>query len=228
MKYLYSKITFVLILMTAVTASINGQSRKKQQNLFKAGLTAGMTLSQLDGDDRKGYGKRGLIGGVEAWVTLKGDNKLGISLLYNQKGAKIDRGNSGTYDRRDLSVNYISIPIIFTTSFESLAPKTFFEIGPIVNRVVNTSSIEEFRQVEVPSFIPIQSDFARTEIAALIGLGYRFTDKFGIKGRFEYGLTYLYQLEGYGTFKPTALTDKDDFIGFLRNYGLNFMLYYEL
>jgi len=41
-------------------------------------------------------------------------------------------------------------------------------------------------------------------------------------------LTYLYQLEGYGTFKPTALTDKDDFIGFLRNYGLNFMLYYEL
>ena len=82
-----------------------------QAQLIKAYLSGGVTASQIDGDELKGFKKWGGTGGVGAMITLS-DNaqwKLGIEANFSQRGARNVSRNP--YNIR-LNLNYVDIPLM--------------------------------------------------------------------------------------------------------------------
>lgn len=73
--------------------------------------SAGATLSQIEGDELKGFRKWGFSGGVGAIASLdrQGDWNLSIEALFSQRGCYNRSGNPFSLS---LTTNYVDIPLM--------------------------------------------------------------------------------------------------------------------
>ena len=58
------------------------RTEAQRQQRFKAGVIAGVTASQIDGDASAGFHKVGLQGGLRGIVVLKPRQEASIEFLY--------------------------------------------------------------------------------------------------------------------------------------------------
>lgn len=82
-----------------------------QAQRIRGFVTAGTTLSQIEGDELKGFEKWGFSGGVGAMVYLSKneDWRLSIEALYSQRGSY---NNSGDPYSISLKLDYVDIPLM--------------------------------------------------------------------------------------------------------------------
>ncbi len=85
-----------------------GTVRSQQTQRFKAGIIAGVTVSQIDGDDSDGYHKVGLQTGLKGIAILKPKQQASIEILYTQRGC---RNEPETYPLYNTTLNYIEVPL---------------------------------------------------------------------------------------------------------------------
>lgn len=95
----------VLAFQVAALPSVQAQH-------IHAYVTSGCALSQIEGDELKGFRKAGFTGGIGALASISTSNRWGLSteVLFSQRGAFNRTANPYSVD---IQLNYIDIPLIF-------------------------------------------------------------------------------------------------------------------
>lgn len=146
---------------------------------FEGGVLGGLTASQIDGDNYRGYNKVGLQGG--AWVrrkftyTLEGQ----MEIRYVQKGAlKTNTVKDPTYSRTAL--HYVDIPLMAQYVYNE---QMVIELG------IDPEVLVKARLEDENGIIPIPDPtYNRFTMSAVAGLGYRFLEVFSVHFRFNYSI----------------------------------------
>lgn len=96
---------FLLLLIALVPDALQAQRRAQR---FKAGLIAGLTASQIDGDQSAGYHKVGVQGGLRAIAMIKDKQDVSVELLFTQRGCRNQpRAYSEVFN---ITLNYVEVP----------------------------------------------------------------------------------------------------------------------
>ncbi|UQB70330.1 porin family protein [Epilithonimonas zeae] len=170
------------------------------------GLKAGLNVSSISDD---GYedskSKAGFYGGVFMNAPLSEQFSIQPEVLYSQMGAKVTGTNSYTIggvtttDKNSASLNldYVTVPVMF--QFHA-TPNFYLEAGPEFGFLVGakakgdttttvTSGGSSSTSTESYSSRDIKDFYSGFNMGAGLGLGFNFTQNFGINARYVAGFT---------------------------------------
>ena len=141
-----------------------------QAQRIHAYVTSGVALSQIEGDELKGFRKAGFTGGIGALASISESNRWGISteVLFTQRGAY---NRSVNPYRADIQLNYIDIPLLF--HYQDPYGGMLFGAGITYGRLVVQPSGDILYNPN--SMVPDTSDmtFLKNDLCAT--LDFRFT-----------------------------------------------------
>lgn len=135
-----SRYIFPVVLLFLTTATrLSAQS-------FDAGLIAGLSTTQISGDQLSGFNKVGIIAGgfVSTFISEKFDGNM--QLIYIQKGSRKNADpEKNDYTSYLLRLNYIEVPVLLQWKYSN---RFVFEVGPYFG--VLLGSYEENELGELP------------------------------------------------------------------------------
>ncbi|MFC2115597.1 outer membrane beta-barrel protein [Bacteroidota bacterium] len=164
---------FLLVFLLSALAGM-----ASSQN-FEGGALIGLTASQIDGDNYKGYNKVGLQGG--GWVRRMFTYTLGghMEIRYVQKGAlKTNTVNDPTYLRTTL--HNIDIPIVAQYFYNE---DVVIELGLGPEILISARMEDRDSELEIPD-----PQYNRFTLSAIAGVGYRFFEVYSVHFRFNYSM----------------------------------------
>ncbi|GAA0543169.1 porin family protein [Chitinophaga japonensis] len=152
------------------------------------GVKGGLNIAQLSDFDGSGSRASGHVGG---FVNFRfRDWAIQPELLFSGQGEKYDVALAG---ERKVALNYINIPVMFQYY---LIPQFYLEAGPQVGFLV--SAKDKGGSVTVD----IKDGYNTADLGMGFGLGFKLPMGFGIYGRYNFGLTDLY--DGSGDYKNSV------------------------
>lgn len=137
------------------------------------GLKAGGNYSGFYNADFETEGLAGFHAGAIIAYEINKNFSIQEEILFSTQGAKLKGGFS---DGKDLKLSYVSVPIVlkYKTDFG-----LYFEAGPQIGILAS----EDFKEIT-------NDDFAEKIDGGLTGgIGYQFSNGFGIGARYYMGLT---------------------------------------
>lgn len=152
----------------------------QSESLFQGGVRAGLSISQISGDDLSGFHKLGAYAGFFANVPIdKPHNwKFQMELNFIMKGSK-----TYTPPKHELppfiyklNLYYAEVPLLFKyVGVRGLE----LEFGPAINFL--------FAHKETENNIPIigRPEFSFFELSGMIGAGFNFREHYGLSLRFS-------------------------------------------
>ncbi|MFM7218545.1 MAG: porin family protein [Bacteroidota bacterium] len=157
---------------------------------FSAGLRAGMTATQVDGDTYEGFDKAGLLGGIFVERSLSERFSLRMELDYIQKGSRkpLDKDDNSYYRMR---VNYLEVP--FVARYRA-GKKITLQGGPAFGVLVFS---QEDDQTGVLIYSP---PFRKYEYSISAGLLYDLSEKVGVDVRYGFSVVPIRPFDFYATF----------------------------
>ncbi len=171
MKKLFWIISLIIIFFP-------GQLLSQNERGFKAGVLAGIVPSQVDGDSYGGYGKIGLQAGFFSVLQTNEQMYWQAEIKWMQKGSKYKSAKQGLYYELDL--NYVEVPVSFTYVYRK---KILGEIGLSYGYLFKAMEDNDGYGGMEP--VPPMNN---SDLETLIGIGYRFSDKFWIMNRLGYSI----------------------------------------
>ena len=147
-------------------------------------VAAGATVSQVEGDELKGFKKWGGIGGVGAMVKLtdNGRWKMSVEADFAQRGFKNKTRNPYNINA---TLNYIDIPVTFF--FHDNHGGLDIGAGLLYGRLVR----QPHGELDHPStFLPDSTDmsFLKNDFAALVDLRFTVWRGLQLNLRFQYSI----------------------------------------
>ncbi|MFI5218688.1 MAG: outer membrane beta-barrel protein [Bacteroidia bacterium] len=140
---------------------------------FNSGIVAGLTATQVSGDDLQGFDKPGLQVGALVSAEMSQKFDLSFQILYTQKGSKRKSNvEQGDFQYYLLKLNYIEVPLLFT--YKS-SKKVHIESGISYGYLASSSEEDE---TGVISDIPDRKKFKNYELGFLIGMNYMLFENF--------------------------------------------------
>jgi hypothetical protein len=144
--------------------------------VFKPGLIAGISGSQIEGDGYGGYNKLGFIAG--GFVSTEFSEKIGaqFEIYFINKGS-FDPANpeKGDYDQFKVNINYIEIPLVINYDVEIVK----FEAGIYLAKILGTPKLED----EFGPIFVYQYPFKPYDFGWLIGSSYQLNKSFSFNLR---------------------------------------------
>lgn len=194
-----------------------------QEQRFGAGLIAGVTASQIDGDESAGYNKLGLQAGARGIVRLGKKTDGSVEILYSQRGAK----SRFVKDRYDPSVfairlNYIEIPVQWhykdwLVEGEDGEPdwyKASFNIGLMYARYMGLGKSNG----ELSGLDIVALDYLKkNDVSFVVGANLMTSPHFGFTFRYFRSLFSMYDPRDY---------DPAPYQNSLISHGLQFQMFY--
>ncbi len=120
---------------------------------FKAGLIAGLSTTQISGDNLSGFNKVGLLAGGFVSTQLSEKFDAAMEITFIQKGSRKNADpDKNDYTSYLLRLSYIEVPILFQWNYSR---RFCFEIGPTMG--VLLSEYEEDETGELPARRPFNS-----------------------------------------------------------------------
>lgn len=145
---------------------------------FGGGAIAGLSASQLDGDNWGGYHKAGLTFGAYTYTKLNKYIDAQLEIRYVQKGSN---SNSKEQEVFYLSkLNYIELPIFLKYHFLN---KFTANIGLASGYLQKSTEDKDGIGDE-----PADPEFNQFEFSGLLGVGYKITDKIFFDIRCNYSI----------------------------------------
>jgi hypothetical protein len=169
---------------------VSGQS-------FYGGITAGTTISQVDGDNYGGYHKISPLGGV--YVRNMFSEKWGMfaGIEYKRKGSREVQKNEYHDITRlyNLSLDYIEVPFLLNYKVDKLnIPGIFSYQIPsdlFIDFGISYAYLLHSKEEINGSIDPLAKDFRKYEIANHLGLNYRLNEHLFACWRFSYTFILL-------------------------------------
>ena len=150
-----------------------GNNRLEAQ-LFKAGIVAGVSFAQIEGDDVAGYSKFGANGGAIVAADINEKFLLSLEILYAQKGSAstISGRQQGLVPSFRILHEYIEIPVVF----QYKDPKGMnFGVGLAPARHIRSTFIDDFG-MENPTYFEGVNTMPRWDFGGIFDLAYRLND----------------------------------------------------
>ncbi len=184
-------ISCVLFLLISVNAAA-------QDYRFHAGIIAGITTSQVDGDQLAGYDKAGIKAGAFVNRNLSGAASLQMELLFIQKGSRrpLEEGQTTFFVIR---LNYVEVPVLFKYM---LSKKIVAEAGPSFATLIHSEEIDEF------GLITSRPPFHKFDFDVNAGGYYLLSDNWSFNFRFSYSIV---PIRPFDTAHPYAFFDRGQF-----------------
>jgi hypothetical protein len=200
---------------------------KEARSTFGLSILAGTTLSQVDGDNYRGYNNAGLYAGLRGITRVSNRFEMHLELLYSQKGSKFEsRQGPGTSGKRErhIKLDYAEIPVLaaYRVTRELSGTHIWIEGGMSIARLIDSRvqdspipSEEEF------SFSEIEDEFKKTDFSVIAGIVVNPTPWLGLGVRGTWGITRFYEDEH---FEPSTSSET---VEFLRNYTISAFAMYH-
>lgn len=167
------------------------------QPRFRAGVVAGLTASQIDGDLSAGYNKLGLTAGLRVIGRLKERTEASLEFLFSQRGCQNEL-IPGDYDLYPFSLrlNYVEVPIQW--SFKDWLiegddeSENFYRVtvnaGISYSRLINTKVKDELSWLSgvAPAFIK------KNDVGACLGFSFFANRHLGFTFRFYRSFLFMY------------------------------------
>lgn len=145
---------------------------------FKAGLSAGISATQVSGDDLAGYNKAGVIFGAFTKRILSEKTAVEMEIIYIQKGSrKAARPDKGDMFFYLLNLNYVEVPVLFNYT----KGKFTYEVGPSFGALVK-SQVQN-QEGFYPAGHPQNRPFNRMETSINAGITYPIHERFDMNWR---------------------------------------------
>jgi hypothetical protein len=138
---------------------------------FIGGLTAGVNLSQIDGDRLAGFHQPGLNAGARVAAVLGERWQLSVEMLYSQQGARRSRYDDPGAALDNIRLNYVEAP--FMLHFKEW--KLLASAGLSYARLINARVIDIFGEEVTDS-----QNLDPNQFLVVLSATYFFSDKWGL------------------------------------------------
>lgn len=181
-----NKNKYILLLLLVLLGTM-GHAQRHNQQLIQAYPSIGFTVSQIEGDELKGFDKWGITTGVGAMVNLSPSEmfKLSVEANFTQRGAFNNSGNP--YSLYDFSLNYVDIPVMF--HFQDPIGGIQLGLGVTYGRLVQQP--HGLMKYDPLAFMPDTSNFSFLKNDLAIVASFRFTIWQGLKFDLRYHRSIL-------------------------------------
>ncbi len=180
------RILFVVMLFVVVSLT-----KLTQAQIFNAGISAGINISQIEGDGFAGYNKAGPAFGV--FVNTFFSEKLAgqMEINYSAKGSQRQPSlENPEYYRIDL--RYVEIPIL---------ARYFLPSGFVAEGGLSGGYLFKSAERDEVSEIPVTQPFRKTEFAFVGGIAWLVTGNISLNPRFSYSIIPVRKHAGGGTYR---------------------------
>ena len=144
----------VILMLMACVPSVAQQ--------FSAGVLAGVSATQISGDQLSGFNKAGIVAGGFVSTTLSPKFDLALGITYFQKGSKKNTDpDKEDYTYYRLRLNYFDMPLLLQWKYNK---KLIFEAGPSVAVLLSEEEEDEF------GVLSNRRPFEKIEFAANLGM----------------------------------------------------------
>ncbi len=176
-------IIFALLFLAMVVADA--------QQVFRAGVMAGLNISQIEGDGFAGYNKAGPAFGIFVNTFFLDDLAGQVEINYSSKGSQ---RNTTIEDPRyfRIEMHYVEIPLL---------ARYFLPAGFSVESGLSGGYLFSSRERDEVSEIPIITPFRKTEFAFIAGASWHITQSLELNSRFSYSILPVRQHAGGGTYR---------------------------
>jgi hypothetical protein len=147
---------------------------------FDAGILAGLSTSQVDGDHLSGFNKAGIKAGGLVNRKLGNKTALQFEIEYIQKGSRRPVNADNEYFL--MRINYIEVPLLFNYF---LGKKWNLEAGIAFAALLSSYQEDETGEIENAP------DFNRVDYLLCGGTNYFITDHFLFNVRYSYSITSM-------------------------------------
>ena len=174
------RLTVILLLLLPL--SLNAQR-------IHAFLTSGMTLSQIEGDELKGFKHNGFTGGVGALTAISSNYRWGMSVeaLFSQRGVYNLSGDPQNLYNIKLTLSYVDIPVLL--HFQDPLGGMLFGVGLSYGRLVGQPGTDKWN-INSDYFIPDTSDmtFLPHDLMAVADMRFTIWRGLQLNLRWQYSL----------------------------------------
>jgi len=156
---------------------------------FLGGISAGINLTQVDGDDYYGFHKVGLNIGPMVIIPFGKNKKWSVSmeLLYSQKGSH-HSGNTDT-TTYTLKLDYVEIPVlVHFTDKRLISGGVGFSYGQRVN-------YKETKNTFYDSLYTYKSGLLNFDVSVVADLQIRLWNRLWADLRYQYSIVRLREVE---------------------------------
>ena len=202
-----------------------------QSNFFKAGVSVGINLAQIDGDHQSGYDHKGFSFGLRGGFAVNKRLDIISELLYLEKGAKPD-DNITNFDQRRVVVHlkYAEVPLLMTYHLKKNDRGFYtwsFHTGFSYGRLLKSTAIvtHRFRVDTNVSKSLSQEYFSKQDWSFISGLSYNIGANFGIRFRQSLTINKLY-INPNPERSNNGIVKREAYVAF-RNYFISFQAYYD-
>lgn len=194
------------------------RSDAQRQQRFKAGVIAGVTASQIDGDASAGFHKVGLQGGLRGIVILKPRQEASVEILFTQRGSRNQPDYPPVFST---TLNFVEVPIQWhyrdwAANGDLENPdffRVYFNVGLSYARLL---SYVDDSDGSVAGISPALPDLNKDSFCFLIGASFFATKHIGFTFRYHRALNNLYNPGKPGT--NFANTLNEHFLAFQTMY----------
>ena len=141
---------------------------------FGGGIIAGISTSQVSGDQLGGFNKVGFLVGAFTNKSISQLLSLQMEIIYIQKGSNNPKMNKNQIP--DISLSYIEVPISVNYYQTEM---TSFEVGIQTAFLLNFSDNDLYGQIPKNQSV----EFNKVDLGAFIGMSHDLTDKIKLNSR---------------------------------------------
>jgi hypothetical protein len=201
---MFYRITLPVSLLALFFTLVQPVQAQREQR-FRAGIIAGLTASQIDGDESYGYNKLGLQAGVRAAAILNKRAESSIELLFAQRGARNELiPNNINPNNFSLTLNYVEVPLQFHYKdwFVDDDEDGFYRV--VVNGGLSYGRLINFRVSDDLSFIEVVAPYVnKNDFNYLLGATIYANRHLGFTIRASRGIGFIYNPAKWDT-PPSA------------------------
>lgn len=208
----------VLLLLCSISVFSCMGLQAQDKAVFQAGLTLGVNISQLDGDEYAGYRKIGAQAGIQGIVNITDHFFISTEILFSQRGARpSNKEKLEDFENFiDIRLNYIEVPFLINVS-TGKARKDFRPLrifgGVSVGRLITTNIDQTGESLNFYPFLnmaSIKDDFESFDFSLVIGFQRNFSKNLGVFVKHTLALNNLYTPVGkenpYNQLEPFHLS----------------------
>lgn len=163
------KFTFLLLLCLASLA--NAQN-------FKSGIIAGISTSQVSGDNLGGFHKAGIVCGSFVTTKIGDSSAVEMEILYVQKGSQQAQDLAKGKAFYQIKLNYAEVPLLYKFRIR----KFTYEVGASIGFLIHSKVSDMYG--EFPPKNPESRPFKKTETSIFAGINYKIYNHFSVNWRF--------------------------------------------
>lgn len=201
------------------------------QSPFKAGVSVGVNLAQIDGDHQFGYDKSGFGFGLRGGVVVRKNFDIMTELQYIKKGTSPKSTQPFDSRRAEIELVYAEVPLMFNYHFQKNDLgfyKWTLQAGASYGRLLKSTSVVTKKSMldSMATVSLSQENYNKHDISFIIGAAFNIRSNLGISIRHTVSLTKLYENPDFD--KPTIHTTKraERYMSF-RNYFVSFQIFYD-